>query len=323
MNEMKLIKKSQNFTPLHQGLLFGIDTEAALPSDLMVEIVDTSSSEVIATQQLRGVVSAEVNVVPYLKRFTEYQPTLSTTGFEDAPTRACAIRVGENMSEKLLVSINKSSQSMPAIVTTMPDTRRISPGESDELLLFVEAGDNLVANIETDTGETLTIDYTTVSGAVVFAIFADDFDSDSSTIAVEILRNGEHLTSLLYTLHALYKGGCRLAWISDEGAIERYTFPIVAKRTKKSDKLYIGSGEHRRMVRSSSETEISLLSRYEPSAVIEPLTRIISSERVWIEHLGRCREVTVVTSAIDSNLFGEPDRIELVISEWSRGEAML
>ena len=323
MNEMKLTKNSPNFTPLHQGLLFGIDTEADLPSDLVVEIIDVSSNEVTATQQLRGVVSAEVNVAPYLRRFTEYQPTTSKTGFEDAPTRACAIRVGEELSETLLVSINKSSQSVPAVVTTMPDMRRISPGESDELLLLVEAGDNLVANIETDTGETLTIDYTTVSGAVIFSIFADDFDAEANSIVVEILRNGEYLTSLHYTLHAAYKSSCRLAWISDEGAIEHYTFPIVAKCASKSDKRYIGSGEHRRMVRASFESELSLLSRYEPSAIIESLIRIISSERVWIEQSGRCREVAVVTSAIDSNLFGEPDRIELVISEWSREEAML
>ncbi len=320
---MKLLKNSQNFTPLHQGLFFGIETENEAPSDLMVEVVDATTNEVIATQQLRGVVSAEVNVAPYIERFAEYHPSHSSTGFGEAPTRACAIRVDGEMSDRVVVSTNKTLQTLPTVVTAMPSSRHISEGEVDELLLLVEEGDNIVANIETDRGGNLTIDYTTITGAVIMTMAAKDFDADTTAIDVEILRNGEHFITLHYTMKAKYKGGCRLAWISESGSIERYTFPIVVKRECKSKKCFVGTGEDRRMVRATSESELSLVSRYEPSAMVEALSHIISSERVWIEEKEECREVAVITSAVDYSLFGEPDCVEIVVLEGGREERML
>ncbi len=321
---MKLRKISSDFTPLHQGLFFGIDTESDTPSDLVVEIIDATTNEILASQQLRGVVTAEVNVAPYITPFTEYAPTsYGVSGFREAPTRACAIRVGEELSNILLVSTNKKPQVLPAMVTSMPKMRSISREESDELLFLVEREDNIVARIKTDTDDCVDLDYTTVSGAVVLSISPDDLDSNSHSIDVEILRNGEHLISLNYTLLPKHKGSYRLAWISEEGSIERYTFPIVAKRMCKSNKLEIGVGENRRTVRSSSESEVALISRYEPCATIESLARIVSSARVWIEHPLNNRKVVVKSSTIDSNLFGEPVCIELIISEDSREEAIL
>ena len=71
---MKITKLSKNFTPLNKGIYFGIDTESDTPTTLTVEIIDSSTTEVIATQQLREVTSAKVNIAPYLPRFEEYKP---------------------------------------------------------------------------------------------------------------------------------------------------------------------------------------------------------------------------------------------------------
>jgi hypothetical protein len=205
----------------------------------------------------------------------------------------------------------------------MPERRSISRGEIDELLLLVERDDNLVARIETDTNDYIHLDYTTVSGAVILAISPDDFNTDVRSIDVEIQQNGFPLASLHYTLRAEHEGSRRLAWLSEEGSIERYTFPVVTKRVCRADKLHIGVGENRRVVRSSSESEMSLISRYEPCAMIESLARIIAATKVWIESPSGNSEVVVKSSVIDSNLFGEPVCIELVISENSREEAIL
>lgn len=321
---MKLRKISSDFTPLHQGLLFGIDTESDTPSDLVVEIINVATDEVLATQLLRGVVTAEVNVAPYLAPFTEYVPDLyGVSGFKEAPTRECAIRVGDEMSDTLLISTNKSLHPAHTMVTAMPKLRSISRGEIDELLFLGEREDNFAAIIKTDTNDYIDLDYTTVTGAAILTISPDDFNNDVSSIEVEVSQNGFPLATLRYTLRSQHKGGCRLAWLSEEGSIERYTFPVVTKRVCKADKLHIGVGENRRVVRSSLEEEFSLVSRYEPRATIESLAHIISATRVWIEHPLGHREVAIKSSVIDSNLFGEPVCIELVISEYCREEAIL
>ena len=321
---MKLLKKSSNFTPLHQGLFFGIDTENSTPSDVLVDIIDATTEEVIAMQKLRSVVSAEVNVAPYLKQFTEYVPSSDSTGFKEAPTRACAIRVSNEISEPLVVSTNNSAVVTPSAVTSLPLSRYITPEEIDELLLLVEENDTLVANIRTDSGDSLELEYTTTTGAVILSIASMDFDTMySRSIDVDVECNGEHLVSLHYSLIAAHKGSCRLAWISESGAIERYTFPIMAKKEYKSDKLQIEGHDNRRIVRSTFESELSLASRYEPQALIESLAQIISSPRVWIEQANNLKEVIVTTSAIDSNIFGEPSYIRLVVSERHKKEVTL
>lgn len=321
---MKLRKISSDFTPLHQGLFFGIDTESDTPSDLVVEIIDVATDKVLAIQQLRGVVAAEVNVAPYLTPFTEYVPgSYGVCGFKEAPTRECAIRVGDEMSDTLLISTNKSLHPTHTMVTAMPELRSISRGEIDELLFLGEREENFFARMKTDTGDYIDLDYTSTTGATVLTISPDDFNRDVRSIEVEVSQNGFPLASLRYTLHTGHKGSCRLAWISEEGSIERYTFPVVTKRVCKADKLHIGVGENRRVVRSSTEEEISLVSQYEPSATIESLARIISATKVWIEHPLGNREVAVKSSVVDSNLFGEPVCIELIISEYCREEAIL
>ena len=50
---MRLIKLSEDFTPRHEGLLYGIDVESEQPRDVTIEVVDMASSEVVATQRLR------------------------------------------------------------------------------------------------------------------------------------------------------------------------------------------------------------------------------------------------------------------------------
>ena len=63
---MKITKLSDNFTPIHKGIYFGIETEESAPTNLEVEIIDSSTSEIVATQQLREVTSATINIAPYL-----------------------------------------------------------------------------------------------------------------------------------------------------------------------------------------------------------------------------------------------------------------
>jgi hypothetical protein len=115
----------------------------------------------------------------------------------------------------------------------------------------------------------------------------------------------------------------RLAWISGEGSIERYTFPTTLKSRRKSEKRTILMGEEQRVVASTTEQSTELNSRYEPRRTIEALIEIISSTKVWIECNDNLQEVEVLTSVTDHNLLGEPDSVRLTISQWRRKEGGL
>ena len=50
---MRIIKLSEEFTPRHEGIFFGLDTENEMPADVTIEVVDMASEEVLAQLQNR------------------------------------------------------------------------------------------------------------------------------------------------------------------------------------------------------------------------------------------------------------------------------
>ena len=321
---MILTTLSPDFTPRNQALRFGIDTESETPQDVVIDVVDVITDTTLSRQRLRQITSAEVNIAPYTRDFSFHKPSLkSQTSFKEAPTSLYAIRCEDSQSEPLLVTVNRRVQSTPTLITSMPLNRTISYGERDELLLLVAPDDHIRAHIESDTGEELTLDCTNPMGATILSISTEDFASNIGSFDVEIVCNGEWLTTLHYKMVRSSRKSMRLAWISDEGSIERYTFPMTAKKQQKCEKRSVTMAEGQRVVSATTEQTDVLISRYEPRHTIEPLSEIISATKVWIERGNECHEVEVLTSVVDHNLLGEPDSLRLTIRQWSRKEGAL
>lgn len=315
---------SPDFTPRNHALRFGIDSESDTAEDVVVEVVDVESDSTIARQRLRQVTTAEVNIAPYTRAFVLHKPSQeSHTSFKEAPSALYAIRSEDCQSEPLRISVNRRVKNPPTLVTSMPLNRNIAYGERDELFLLVNPDDHLRAYIEGDSGEELTLDYTTATGATILSISTEDFASNIGTLDVEIVCNGEWLTTLHYQVARSSRNSVRLAWISGEGSIERYTFPTILKSRRKSEKRTILMGDEQRVVASTTEQSRELNSRYEPRRTIEALIEIISSTKVWIECNDNLQEVEVLTSVTDHNLLGEPDSVRLTIRQWRRKESGL
>lgn len=321
---MRLYKLSNDFTPRHEGLLFGIETEFDEPQDVEVEVVDVTTNEVVATQLLHEVTTAEVNIAPYVAPLGDYAPSrpLYTT-FVEAPTRLFAVRVGDVDSEPIVVSVNREAVTLPTLLTSMPQTRRIAYGEWDELLVLTERGAIIEANIDADTGESISVEYTSENGAATLCILTKDFGKKVRTFDVEIICDGALLTTLHYTVVPKRKGALRLAWLSDGGSIERYTFPISVKQQRTVERVCIETLEGSRVVSTVAVSTLSMKSHYEPRKVVEALAQITSSTRVWIESEESSSEVLPLTAVVDVNIFGEPESLSVGVQLWRREERAL
>ncbi len=321
---MKVTKITNDFAPRNRAICFGIETELDEPCNVEVEVVNVEANTTLARQIIREVTSATVNIAPYTKPFAEYTPSLHhETSFEEAPTASYTIRVDDIDAEPIRLTVNCEEQSLPSLVSTMPTKRTIAYGERDELLLLANAGDTFATIIKTDTGEELSLDYTTQTGAAILSLSTEDFGSDVRTLEVTILCNDSHLNVLHYNVVASRKGAIRLAWISSKGSIERYTFPAVTKSQRKSEKESHTTLAGRRVTSSNTESSLTLVSRYEPRSTIKALADIISTTKVWIEGEDVCHEVEVRSSTVDTNLFGEPDSTVIELTEWRREEVAL
>lgn len=318
---MKITKISNDFTPLHKGILFGIDTETEEPTDLLVEIIEGTDDKVLARQRLRGVTKSQINIAPYIERAKEHTPSqIRSSNVFNIPTTTHRIRIGNVVSESITTSFNTDIVTLPSIVSTMPYSRRIARNEIDELLIMANAGDSISVAITTSTNDGFNFRLNATTGAVLLSIYPADFDADSCNMKVVVSCNGQSIGAIHYDIVPSFANSTRLAWISERGSIERYTFPVVVASQYLADKRSIRTTKGNQVVSSTTQHTISVSSRYEPHATAEALTYLTSSPRVWIEDESGCTEVEVLSSTTGKNLFNEPDCVSLDLLVWSRKE---
>ena len=321
---MKINKLSDNFTPLSEGIYFGIETEEETPTDLIVEILELSTGEVVATQLLRNVLSATVNIAPYMEHFVQRAPSSHRqTAFSEAPTAGYKIRIDGIESEEIIVSINRCKiDTTPSLITSFPKRRRIACGESDEVVIISGKGNKIYAEIESESGEMLNYEYLPTSEASILTISPDDFEREAKAFDMVIYCAGKVLGTLCYVVTQPLKSAVRLAWISESGAIERYTFPTSYKSTLSTEKRSIMTNEGLCTAHCRAKQIISLCSRFESCTTIEALAQIATSPRVWIEHNGHYQPIEVTSPEINYNIFGEPSHIHFNICLWQKEVAL-
>ena len=311
---MKITKLSNNLSPIHQGVFFGIDTENDSPENIAVEVVNSTTGEVVATQQIRGVTTAKINIAPYLAHAIKQRPTTqSHTSIADAPTATYHIRIGEVESESVTVSVNSCALTPNTIITTMPSKRRMAYGESDEVLLYCPAESLISAHLTSDKSEEISVEGVTNSGIATLSISTEDFGATTRKLSVELLCNGVLFGRLDYTIAPTTPQATRLVWTSELGSIERYTFPITRKSNLTISKRLVRTEDELQTIRSITRKIDTLASRYEPRATIEALVQAASAIKVWAEDEYGLHEVEVCNSSIEYNLFNEPDILILEV----------
>ena len=317
---MKITKESKDFSPLCGGIFFEVDAEQNEPVTVTAEIVDAETGVVVATQHLREIISAKVNIAPYVERFNGYAPIpLRQTTFMEVPTASYKLRIDNIESEKVALSVNRcEAPSLPAVISSFPLSRRIAHGENDEILIMVESGRTISAHIVADTGESLHLEHLSTTGVATLVISAEDFGEDVRLLDITLCCDGEEFGSLSYKVVHAHKTYTRLAWISDCGAIERYTFPVSYKSVHSASKQIIATAEGVATANCRTEHKVSLSSRFESQATIEALSQIVSSPKVWIEQNGDFESVGITTSIIEQDLFGSPSHLCLDICLWQK-----
>ena len=319
---MKITKLSDNFTPIDKGIYFGIETEESAPTNLEVEIIDSSTSEIVATQQLREVTSATINIAPYLSRFEEYEPMQDCcTSISDAPCARYKVRINSIESEEIIVSVNSIEVGEGAtMITSMPRNRRISHGESDEILIVTDCGESVYAEITANTGTQLHLEHHTTTGVSRLLLATKEFDSNVKTLDISLYCAGKIFGTLRYYVTPPIKTATRLAWLSESGSIEQYSFPLSNKTSRKVEKQTIYTSKGVETVQCRTQEVLSLASRFEPSATIEAISQIVSSTRVWRESNGQLERVEVLTHSIEQDLFGKPGSINIEICALNKEE---
>lgn len=310
---MKFTTQPQNLSPVDAGLVYAFDTESDEPRDVQVSVIEYDSYETVGRLTLYGVTDGSFDIAPYVRPFMEMRPTMERgTALAEAPCYQFVVEIDGVRSRILTVSDNRVDVVAGSWLSTMTEHRRICHGGRDEIRLFCRPGETLDASVVSDDGMTMNSILEPENGAAVLRIDTRDFPEDAKTLEVRVVCSSRFVRSVYYSFAKRYPDDMRLVWLSSVGTVERYTFPIVRSIERNTTRTaVVGADGSRRTVGCESEQCIRIVSDFERRGVIEALTDIARSPKVWVEGALTFTEVEVLTTASTLYEYGRPCFIEI------------
>ncbi len=291
---MKFTSIPDDLAPLSRPVVYAFDTETD-PAAVEVLALDPFSGESIAAKRFFDSSTGSFDLARPLRCRIRYAPESGPTGFVDpaARTAAVVVKIGGEQSpqRRFFDAATRPETAGPA--TTMPLERIIARSESDEITVLAGTGVTIGVTAESAGSATVRNFFAREHGFIPFRLNTSDFEG-AKRLSVEIRERDAVIGTVAYTVVEPSEGSCRIAWRSAAGSIEHYTFPVELEATAAVERPRIlGADGAYRTVAARGECRRTLLSAYEPQAVIEALGGIIAAPQVWIVEGGVYRPVDI------------------------------
>lgn len=289
-------------------------------SEISTETVDVrillSSGVLLGTKRFVNAVSVSFDLAPYLRGQLRITPSAKeATGVVVATDRQLMLYLeAESASEQItsapfIVRPALQTETPTALLTTLPTERLLSPDESDELLFVSHTPQPLKVVVRGRDGS-VRIDSHIIPGSGLFRFTlrgADFADAD------QILIDGSPTGSIRYTMIPAPEEACRLAWISERGSLEKYTFPLVERVTCRVTKNRSYGAEGYAVQRTESEEQIHLRSALEGDEMLSALRGLLSAEQVWMRTAEGFVPVDLLSEEADIHRHGILSSLSLTI----------
>ena len=262
-----------------------------------IEICGGTPVETLGVKRIADTGIVRVNVSGYLKRQLSPRPVKPMgSGFYTDGGRiiVCMVKNGDNVTFPRIFTAALKNLSPGDLLTLMPLHRNIGRSEKDEVS-FVTEGGPCSASFEVKGAGTVSFaadDYMAGAGICTFVTDMEWVMSKvrekggnpslCRAVHVRISSGGGELAHMIYILKDTPKRSIRVCWLNSLGGIDYFTFNVVVSQQIRSVKERIISGETYMTVASAAETHMELNSGYLPEALLESLSEIVASSRVWV-----------------------------------------
>ncbi len=285
-------------------ILYSFQTDVA--QDVIANVIDNATQEVIATKRFVGVTEGVINISPYLRARADVVPKYGGTGFYSNINRIFSISVEVNgvMSQPRMFTSTATIGAFP-FMSSMPFKRSIASGDCDEIALLTTFSVSVtVLAFAEDITQAETYQQSG-SGYGVFRINPNDFrDAYKLVVVVSGVEVAE------YAVTPRSNSETRIAWIGSKGTIEQYTFPV-EREVELVENL---DGEPLSAV-SKYRKQKKILSAYEPMEAIMAVAEVVNSDRVWRVKSSRFIPIEVEQTKCIVKRHGALCNLEVVIVE--------
>ncbi len=298
------VSEPEAFASFREKLLFEYAQEES--ADLIFEIELGDDEDSCEVKKLYGVDGATINVAKIVANRFMTKPSSGASSLETPQSGygLVAVKCGDDSTQAQYFVASKCAMPDVGLLTTMPTDRVISYGEADELWIRADEGAEVMVIVECeDEGGTTSTTYEHTAegcGLVRFRFATEDFSSFTKIARIEVYCDGESVEQLRYCYVPSVWGAVRLAWIGEWGGVEHYTFPVINTLT----------------LLSSGALHYEVESAFESSDVVDALSEIVTSEKVWVVEDGEYIEVDMLSELVVLNKRRELATVEFKFARY-------
>lgn len=285
---MKFLSTPNSGASWRDPLIYVIDLEGDSSEVAHVEIVDTGSNSQIASFNLYGVTSAEIDIAPYIRKYVTKESVSNTKGVSISKAAVKSAVVVNGVSSASAVFYAASLENTrPGVLSTTPDNPRISLGESIHITLYGLSNVNISIQHIATKSHIRTYSIATNGLPVEFAYPLNAADNGLTAINVDIVIDGRRVDIWSYKYVSRENPSQQVVWYNSRGGVESYTFPKVERSCYEA----ILKGDN--VVGRS--TTWQLTSAYESPEEIARVEEMLFADNIYVSNNGAYQRVELLT----------------------------
>lgn len=280
---MQFTRIPQPFDPLAGPLVYTLSDSAE--ASVYVRITNPAGTDLFGVKRFLSVRGCSFDIAPCLRQRVHFSPVAGLTGIRSATDRcvSAVVHIGCNSPsvETLAAPVRTflpadTAVAAPTLLTSLPLTRTLPAGASDELTLLTAAAQPVTVIARLGDGSTAAQSYTlSGAGLYLFRLNSAEFEG-----AEQIRVDAGGCGCVEYVVTPPVAEACRLAWRSRRGSVEHYSFPVERSAEVEVQRRR-GYGADGHTARTTIEQHRTLQSAFERREVLEPLAELLASPQVW------------------------------------------
>ena len=322
---MEFVSIPEHGSSWREMLEYSFSTGSSQPQDLMVEILDAETVELIGTMRLYGVTEGRVNIAPYIQKRLSLTPPSSDDLVAIVPSPSAisvVVRVGGVLSEERIFFRSAIGGDEVSWLGSLPQNQEVERGDVVRLTLCPDQTVRLVVSYSGSINERPMDRDVAASGYPMELMIQTAHLKAGDSINVTLKPASGQTQSLRYVVLPRRASSRRLVWYNVAGGVEGYTFghSLCLGYSVDVDDVVGCGGEQQRCVDGS--VRYRLCSGYESAAMAEHVAELLLSPVVFFEKDGVLRSVVLESREVQFDSKGQLHTLSLGVSEAWRGGAL-
>lgn len=321
---MKFTQLPKDGASWQETLRYQFSTENTEPENLVVEIIDETLQQTIATVNLYATTKGDIDIAPYLRDRLKLTPATSTRAIilsksPSAITVSVVVNgVKSDVRHFFRAAHDYNSIGMLSYHTVTRDIRR---GDTIRLTLFAKS--KIMVTINHDNSVTTPPSLLTLSTKGMPAEMVIPTEQLRTTNRLEItLQYDDSKTEVVtYLIEAANSSSKRIVWYNPMGGVEYYTFSHSLRLgySIQAEEIVGVAGE--RVKHVDGKQRYRVCTGYDTSKEIARVVELLLSPMVFSEQHGVCTPIEIENREVSFDSKGALHSFALDISEqWKGGK---